>query len=48
MTNQERLEQLQAQAASMKEVPLGLKISISKLQNELNPEEDGDCLMCGS
>lgn len=48
MDKLQRLKDLQAQTAKMKEVPLGLKISISKLQAELNPEEDGDCLMCGS
>lgn len=46
MTNLTRLEQLRAQAASMKEIPLGLKLSIAKLENEINPEEDDGCIMC--
>lgn len=46
MSNTQRLKELKAQAASMEKVPLGLSISIAKLESEINPEEDENCIMC--
>ena len=49
MDQEKRLKELRETASKMKEIPLGLKISISKLENELYPDnDDKDCLMCGS
>lgn len=46
MEQEQRLKELKEQASKLSNVPLGLKISIAKLEAELNPEEDGDCIMC--
>ena len=46
---EQRLKDLKAAASKLKEVPLGMKMTISRLQNELYPDDDDkDCLMCGS
>tara|TARA_R100000541_G_scaffold29958_2_gene39088 strand:+ start:476 stop:631 length:156 start_codon:yes stop_codon:yes gene_type:complete len=46
----ERLEILKEQAKKFgNDIPFGLKISIARLENELNPEDSGeDCIACGS
>jgi hypothetical protein len=46
LEKEQRLKELKKQASKYDNVPLGLKINIAKLEAELNPEEDGDCIMC--
>ena len=47
MEDKERLAILKEQAKKFNgDVPFGLKISIARLENQLNPEEDEDCIMC--
>ena len=50
MNKEDRLKELKETASKIKgEIPLGMKLTISRLQNELYPDDsDEDCLMCGS
>lgn len=48
MNKEKQLQELKEKASKFDEVPLALKLQIAKLQNELYPDNDEDCLMCGS
>jgi hypothetical protein len=51
MEDKERLEVLKEQAKkfSGEDIPFGLKISIARLEKQLNPDtNEEDCIACGS